>query len=139
MNGVRARVQESLHRKKGERNEQFVSDLDNKGIDYRDWVITGSFYAAIHFLMYYFHRHVPGYNDETNDPPIRDSKGKRLTHHQHRKVLVKRYLRQLLSEYNYLNTLSREARYLDLDMSHVSAADLAEIKKAVATKFRTLT
>ena len=130
---------ETDHRKKGERNEKLIADLEAANLDYKDWTAVAAFYAAIHYLMAYFHHNIRGYDDATSSPFVPDRQGLgRLTHHWHRHALVKKNLPRLLKDYNYLYQMSEQARYHRLDMSHLKTQDVEDMKGGVR-KFRTLT
>ena len=132
-------LKETVHRAKGQRNEKFITDLENASLDYKDWIIVAAFYSAIHYVMSYFHRTVSRYDDESNDPLIPDRSGLgRLKGHLHRKALVERHLKKLLRDYNWLETAAWSARYRELDMSQVPPSKIQEVKTVVSTKFKTL-
>ena len=88
--------------------------------------------------MFYLHRHVRGYDDDTNDPKRFGGRGTPLTGHAHRTKLVQEYLVKQFRDYSYLEQLSKEARYHDLDMSKVSDAELEQIENIVTHRFRIL-
>jgi len=41
------------HLKKAKHNERFYASLDTKGTPYKDWVVTGVFYTALHLIDAY--------------------------------------------------------------------------------------
>ena len=42
------------HLTKAEHNEKFFRSFDMNSTDFRDWIVTGVFYAAIHYYEAYF-------------------------------------------------------------------------------------
>lgn len=73
---------------------------------YRDWLITVSFYAAIHYVEADFATDRNIGHSETSKPPD-------ITPHDHREDLVrKRYGQNCWKSYKKLREASRDVRYL---------------------------
>ena len=47
-------MQRVKHLSKAEHNEKFFRSFDMDNTDFRDWIIIGMFYAAIHYYEAYF-------------------------------------------------------------------------------------
>ena len=47
-------MKRSEHLTKAQHNENFFQKLDTTTTDFRDWVVVGIFYAAIHYYESYF-------------------------------------------------------------------------------------
>lgn len=132
-------LNEADHRKKGDRNQKLIADLEGAKLDYKDWIIVAAFYAAIHYVMAYLHGHVPGYNDINSAPTILGRRGTdQLKGHRHRLAMVEMHLPRLLRDYNYLYMMAEEARYHQLDMSSVKPNELSTLKDIIVRKFQTL-
>ncbi len=62
------------HIKWAEHNEAFIDSLNLDATPYRDWVVTGMFYAAVHYVEAYLATR----NKHSRDHRARDSTVKRL-------------------------------------------------------------
>ena len=47
-------MERDKHLNKAEHNEKFFSSFDVNSTDFKDWIVTGIFYAAIHYYEAYF-------------------------------------------------------------------------------------
>ncbi len=83
------------HRDKAEHNEFLVTSLQNP---FWDWAVTGTFYAAVHYVEAYFSK---------NKPPIHS------TSHKDRDSRIQRdqKLKAVYNSYRELQNESRDARY----------------------------
>ena len=57
-----------------EHNERFTDSFDLDATPYRDWLVTGKFYAAVHYVEAYLATR----GEHSRDHRARDSKVKRL-------------------------------------------------------------
>ena len=112
----------SQHKAKAEHNERFVASLGLASTPFRDWVMTGVFYAALHYIRAY-------------------AASKTLTNiSSYGEVdrLFERFapLKPLYAHYRFLKDGSREARYemRTLTVIHIQEMirdDFAPIKSFV--------
>ena len=80
------------HLSKAEHNEKFFSNFDINSTDFKDWIVIGIFYSAIHYYEAYFalkNKH-SGSHDTTddwisNDQSISD------TYYDYRELKQQRY------------------------------------------------
>jgi len=86
----------SEHLKKAQHDEQFATSLDLHSTPYLDWLVTGMFYSALHYIEAYFatlKMHSP-------DHRIRDSAIRR-----------DRKISAVYNDYSELKNFSINARY----------------------------
>ncbi|HZX13166.1 MAG TPA: hypothetical protein VFF49_02050 [Thermodesulfobacteriota bacterium] len=83
------------HYSKAEHNERFANSFALDSTPYLDWVVTGFFYSAIHYIdSYLAHFHsIHPYSHEDRDDKVR------------------RYLRRINKDYRELKDDSKDARY----------------------------
>ena len=86
------------HINKAEHNRSLCEHLKNLAvdIDFLDWVVTSTFYAALHYFDAFL-----------------EDRGRRPRSHSHRDDCIKDFgpLRAQRDNYRYLKDRSREARY----------------------------
>ena len=89
------------HRQIAEHNEDFFNELDPSK-DFTDWIVTGKFYAAIHWIDSYFLKLKP-----------KTKKDKIHKKHSLREKAVKRNpdTNELFADIKYLRDQSQQARY----------------------------
>lgn len=83
------------HYSKAEHNERFANSFALDSTPYLDWVVTGLFYSAIHYIDAYlahFHSIHPDSHEDRDDK-------------------VRRYLRRINKDYRELKDDSKDARY----------------------------
>lgn len=85
------------HVAKAAHNESFVQTLGLTTTPFLDWVVTGMFYAAVHYVDAYL--------------ATQDIHPKRHRGNAGRSDYVSRYLKQIYQDYRYLEDQSRDARY----------------------------
>ena len=90
----------SEHLAKAEHNEIFASTLnqDSRYVNYRDWVVTGYFYSAIHYVEAYLASKMPAVH--STDHRARDAE-----------VGSDQVLLSIYDEYRELKDDSTNARY----------------------------
>jgi hypothetical protein len=94
------------HIRQAEHNTSLAQIILDEHPGYYDWLITVSFYAAIHFVEAGFAQDPQIGHSETCKPP-----GKEM--HQHREDLVRvKYGNECWKHYKKLRTASHTARYL---------------------------
>ena len=90
-------------------NENLAADLLSKLI-YKDWLITTSFYSAIHYVEAKLATRTPPIHPLKDVP--RDSSGRAyVSPHQFREDLVHRHYKSIFKEYRMLKEKSEQARY----------------------------
>ena len=101
----------NAHLTQAKHNESLAQDLFNT-LSYKDWIITVSFYAAIHYIEAELANLIrPIHSD--SDVPINPNTGKqRCSVHQWREELVRKHFRQIFKDFRFLRTQSQIARYL---------------------------
>lgn len=95
----------NLHRDQAIHNENLAREL-LRSLQYRDWVITVSFYAAIHFVDSKLATMIPPVHPEKNAPRAQCSV------HTYRLRLVRKYYGAISSQYAKLRHSAEIARYL---------------------------
>ena len=96
------------HVKKAQHDEQFVSSLDPQTTPYLDWMITGMFYSALHYVEAYFAT-LSAYSADhrTRDSAIRRNQD----------------IRAIYNDYSELKNFSINARYY---LHHFTPADVTQ-------------
>ncbi len=84
------------HIQKAKHNEDFYASLDLDSTDYRDWIVVGVFYAALHFVAAYLAQQ----NCHPASHPVTDKYFSRV-----------RVLRQIYRPYRTLKDDRRDASY----------------------------
>jgi len=86
------------HLARAKQNLAFAQSFDLNQTNYKDWVVTAYFYAALHLVdaLLYFRDHV--------DPPNHEIRGTF--------VREKSYLRDIRFDYKELKDRSEDARYM---------------------------
>ncbi|MDO9289289.1 MAG: hypothetical protein Q7T83_10930 [Thermodesulfovibrionales bacterium] len=96
-------------------NEEFVSFLKGH-LKYKDWLITGCFYSAIHYVEAVFFNMPNIKHTESSIPKYPDGRYK-YTPHPWRKELIKQNLPRIFIYYRKLESNSHTARYLNMNRS----------------------
>lgn len=110
-----------MRKEHGEHNELLCEKLFKEG-GFNDWVVTTAFYSSIHFVE---HKLFPltttsgkVFTDLTNA-----HRSLRLgSPHATRKSLIAQYLPQLKAAYGFLDSTSRNARYVNYKISDAKAS-----------------
>jgi len=110
------------HLAKAQAFERFRAKLDPNDPDSRNWIITASYYAALHYIDIYL-----------------ASKGYVIiTNHDERRRLVDRLLRGLYATYRKLENLSWQARYENLQPEPNDLETAGRLFDRIKTEIRTL-
>jgi len=83
------------HRDKADLNAEFADSLDLSLPVHHGWAVVASFYAALHYVEYYFARR----GDQQSQDHVE----------RNRRVIT--HLRDTYKDYSFLYTLSKTARY----------------------------
>jgi hypothetical protein len=122
-------------------NEEFAIFLKSH-LKYKDWLITASFYAAIHYIEALFFN-IPGIRHSEQSIPT--NQGRRYSVHTWRENLIRsQFPTTVYVNYRKLRTNSQIARYLNLKQSGTASdffsdqdalrfldRDLARIKEEI--------
>jgi hypothetical protein len=98
------------HISKAEHNEQFASTINGQLTGYWDWVVTGYFYSALHYVEAYL---------ATKDPPVHSSDHRARDDEIGRDLV----LSQIYDEYSDLKNDSTNARYTVQPFSPITIAN----------------
>ncbi|MCI0455212.1 MAG: hypothetical protein L0Y68_09495 [Candidatus Dadabacteria bacterium] len=104
------------HKQKAEHNERFANSLALNSTPYLDWVVTGLFYSAIHYI----------------DAYLANFQGIHPYSHEDRDDKVLRYLRKINRDYRELKDDSKNARY---NMRNFS---VDEIRNVILPRFKNI-
>lgn len=118
----------AAHRKQAQHNEQLAELLANSHIEYKDWLITCCFYAAVHYVEEKLYS-MPVVHGDSSVPPKQPGVPD-YTIHDWRQNLVFLHFRLAFKSYRELRNASKIARYLPTDAS-VSATDYFTDEQAV--------
>lgn len=101
-------AQEIIHRQQAQHNEGLAQVIASSHIIYRDWIITCSFYAAVHYieekLCSNFNKHTESSIPCNNNKPT-------MSPHRWREELVRKHWPSIYPEYRKLHSASDMARY----------------------------
>lgn len=119
-----SRIQGSRdHKLKGERNLELESELaDIFGNEYRDWLATAGFYAAVHFVDAFVKQINPGINYKTHDERKAEF---------HRVIDGETYNR-----YKAVESLAREARYDYIEFPQYDEQTRAEMLNFIERRLK---
>lgn len=114
------------HLEKARNNENLLTSemSSSKYANYYDWVVTVTFYTALHYVDANLARY--GIHPRCHE-------GK-----NGRNAFVSRRLRTVSSKYLTLYTRSRYARYIPYSERHINASEVKELLGWVLTYFKTL-
>jgi hypothetical protein len=103
------------HLDKAEHNEHFASRLNQDGnyVNYRDWVVTGYFYSAVHYVEAYLATKSPPVHSENH--PARDTT-----------IGSDGVLQQIYDEYRALKDDSTNARYMMVMPTPITVANYVQ-------------
>lgn len=95
----------SDHEREAQHNEDFYQEIDSAYQDYRDWVIVGRFYTAVHYI----------------DAQLADDGIHPESHRERFQEIQNSYQselnQRLYSNFNTLYDLSKQARYHCIDIN----------------------
>jgi hypothetical protein len=97
------------HKLKATHNEKFVAFLIPEKTQFPDWIATGSFYFALHCVN--ANAAKLGIDWRTFPPELTLNQRRKISKHTKRVIYVRRYFRNLFTDYNRLLTESMNARY----------------------------
>ena len=98
------------HLNQAKHNEQLASELA-VSLKYKDWLITVSFYSALHFIEAKLAIMSPPKHSDTSIPVDKDGKD-RCSVHAWREELIKTHFKSIYRNYRKLRIDSQIARYL---------------------------
>lgn len=100
MSSLQAHLQQAQH------NEELAQQLLSS-MEYKDWAITVTFYAAIHYVEAAFFQNLEIVHTETRTPPNYPG-----GYHGYRSDMILEYHPEIYTSYHNLSQQSRLARYL---------------------------
>lgn len=92
-------------------NESLANDLLSL-LNYKDWLITISFYSAIHYVEAKLCKMSPSIHSDINIPIDRITRKPMYSPHSWREKLIGQYFRPIYKDYRNLRVNSQIARYL---------------------------
>jgi len=97
------------HKNQATHNEQFVNSLSPPKTQYPDWVATGAFYVALHYVNASAAK--LGIDWQNFPDWLPPDQRRKMSKHYKRVLYIRKYFRGLFVDYNRLLTESLNARY----------------------------
>lgn len=130
-------MQESnVHIDHAQHNINFLNTFKNN-TEYTDWIITVSFYSAVHIIeavIFIKQPDVDGKSFRNSEDYMLERKklNDRISNHAARRFLVSRFFSEISSYYNLLDTKCHTARYFDYKItSGISAKALVYLNEII--------
>lgn len=111
-----------VHIAQANHNENLATELANNLLQYRDWIITVSFYAAIHYVEAKLYQIPNVLHTDTSIPMHADGRSQ-YGFHGWRKFLINKHFHAAFKSFRKLDEASRIVRYLvDPSRQHLAIA-----------------
>jgi hypothetical protein len=123
------------HKSQASHNERFVSFLNPTQTKYPDWVATGAFYIALHYVNASAVR--LGINWRNFPDWLSPAERKQISSHTKRVMYVNKYFKGFFRDYNRLLNESYNARYDPIYVKLVKTTT-PDLLFQIALKFNTI-